>query len=121
MQKSNPEIQQIFIPRTPTVTLQRKWQSAITDIRSAYGDADGYRLPTIAKSHYEGSADPYPSTLTATKFMKGGGFRIRMAAGIKERIRLYAPLPGTSGCAGYPNGFETNVIADTDGDLELLK
>ena len=75
MQKSNPEIQQIFIPRTPTVTIQpRNDRAPYNDIRVRMALQMAIDLPAIAKSHYEGAIDPYPSTLTATKFMKGWGF-----------------------------------------------
>lgn len=124
MQKSNPEIQQIFIPRTPTVTLQpRNDRAPFTDIRVRMAMQMAIDLPTIAKSHYEGSADPYPSTLTATKFMKGWGFPYEeWPQELKNEYAYNAPLARKLlADAGYPNGFETNVIADTDGDLELLK
>jgi peptide/nickel transport system substrate-binding protein len=79
-------------------------------------------LPSIAKSHYEDSIDPYPSTLTATKFMKGWGFPYEEWP--QELKNEYAYNPALArkllADAGYPNGFETNVIADTDGDMELL-
>jgi peptide/nickel transport system substrate-binding protein len=79
-------------------------------------------LPSIAKNHYEGSVDPYPSTLTATKYMKGWGFPYEEWP--QELKNEYAYNPALArkllAEAGYPRGFETNVIADTDGDMELL-
>ena len=123
IQKTNPEILQIFIPRTPTVTIQpRNDRAPFTDIRVRMAMQIAIDLPSIAKSHYEDSIDPYPSTLTATKFMKGWGFPYEEWP--QELKNEYAYNPALArkllADAGYPNGFETNVIADTDGDMELL-
>ena len=123
IQKTNPEILQIFIPRTPTVTIQpRNDRAPFTDIRVRMAMQIAIDLPSIAKSHYEDSIDPYPSTLTATKFMKGWAFPYEEWP--QELKNEYAYNPALArkllADAGYPNGFETNVIADTDGDMELL-
>jgi ABC-type transport system substrate-binding protein len=123
IQKTNPEILQIFIPRTPTVTIQpRNDRAPFTDIRVRMAMQMAIDLPSIAKNHYEGSVDPYPSTLTATKYMKGWGFPYEEWP--QELKNEYAYNPALArkllAEAGYPRGFETNVIADTDGDMELL-
>ncbi len=123
IQKTNPEISQIFIPRTPTVTIQpRNDRAPFTDIRVRMAMQKAIDLPSIAKNHYEDSIDPYPSTLTATKYMKGWGFPYEEWP--QELKNEYAYNPALArkllAEAGYPNGFETNVIADTDGDMELL-
>ena len=124
MRKTNPEILQIFIPRTPTVTLQpRNDMEPFKDIRVRRAMQMAIDLPAIAKSHYEGSVDPQPSTLTATKFMKGWGFPYEeWPQDLKEEYVYNPPVARKLlADAGYPNGFQTNVVADTDGDIELLK
>jgi peptide/nickel transport system substrate-binding protein len=123
IQKTNPEILQIFIPRTPAVTIQpRNDRTPFTDIRVRTAMQMAIDLKSIAKNHYENSIDPYPSTLTATKYMKGWGFPYEEWP--QELKDEYAYNPALArkllAAAGYPNGFETNVIADTDGDMELL-
>jgi peptide/nickel transport system substrate-binding protein len=123
IQKTNPEILQIFIPRTPTVTIQpRNDRAPFTDIRVRMAMQMAIDLPSIAKNHYEDSVDPYPSTLTATKFMKGWGFPYEEWPQELKNEYAYNPVLARKllADAGYPNGFETNVIADTDGDMELL-
>ena len=124
MQKSNPEIQQMFLPRTPTVALlPRNDKVPFTDVRVRTAMQMAIDLPAIAKSHYGGSVDPTPSTLTATKFMKGWGYPYEEWP--QELKDQYAYNPSDAkkllAEAGYPYGFETNVIADTDSDMELLK
>ena len=124
MKKSNPEIQQIFIPRTPTVTLQpRNDMKPYNDIRVRMALQMAIDLPAIARSHYEGEIDSYPSTLTATQFMKGWGFPYEDWPQELKDEYAYNPAAAKKllADAGYPEGFETNVIADTDGDRELLK
>jgi peptide/nickel transport system substrate-binding protein len=123
MQKSNPEIQRIFLPRTPTVTLlPRNDVKPFNDIRVRTALQMAIDLPAIAKSHYGGFIDPYPSTLTATKYMKGWGFPYEEWPQELKDQYAYNPVAAKKllAEAGYPHGFETNVIADTDGDLELL-
>jgi ABC-type transport system substrate-binding protein len=124
MQKTNPEIQQIFIPRTPTVAIQpRNDRKPFNDLRVRMALQMAIDLPEIAKTHYGGDIDTEPSTLTATKFMKGWGFPY--GEWPKELKNEYAYNPKGAkkllAEAGYPNGFKTNVIADTDGDMPLLQ
>jgi ABC-type transport system substrate-binding protein len=124
MQKTNPEIVQIFIPRTPTVTiLPRNDVKPFNDVRVRMALQKAIDLPAIAKSHYSGAIDPSPSTLTATKYMKGWGFPYEEWPQALRDQYAYDPAAARKllADAGYPNGFKTNVIADTDGDMVLLK
>jgi peptide/nickel transport system substrate-binding protein len=124
MKETNPEISQIFIPRTPTVTLlPRNDVKPFNDIKVRIALQKAIDLPSIAESHYGGSVDPYPSTLTATKYMKGWGFPYEeWPLDLKDEYK-YNPEAARNLLteAGYPHGFKTNVIADTDGDMVLLQ
>ena len=124
IRKTNPEILQIFIPRTPTVTiLPRNDVKPFNDLRIRKALQMAINLPAIAKSHYQGDIDRYPSTLTATKFMKGWGFPYEQWP--QDLKNEYAHNPAAArkllADAGYPHGFKTNVIADTDGEMALLQ
>jgi peptide/nickel transport system substrate-binding protein len=122
--KTNPEIIQIATPGSPTVSIQpRNDKPPYNDIRVRMALQMAIDLPAIAKKHYNGSVEPYPSTLTATKYMKGWGFPYEDWPQELKDEYAYNPARAKQLLteAGYPNGFKTNVIADTDGDMELLQ
>jgi ABC-type transport system substrate-binding protein len=79
-------------------------------------------LPTIAKSYYCGTVDPFPCTLTS-RDMKGWGFPYdEWPQDLKDEY-AYNPTKAKKllADAGYPNGFKTNIIVDAAGDIDLLK
>ena len=79
-------------------------------------------LPTIAKSYYSGTVDPYPCTLTS-RDMKGWGFPYdEWPQELKDEY-AYNPIAAKKllADAGYPNGFKTNIVVDAAGDVDLLK
>ena len=79
-------------------------------------------LPTIAKSYYRGTAEPYPSSLTSN-YMKGWGFPYdEWPQDLKDEY-TYNPTEAKQllADAGYPNGFKTNIVADIAGDIEMLR
>ena len=74
MQKTNPEILQIPIPRAQAITVQpRNDKAPFNDIRVRKAMQMAIDLPTIAKDYYHGLVEPYPSTVTS-RYMKGWGF-----------------------------------------------
>jgi len=79
-------------------------------------------LPSIAKDYYRGTIEPYPDTLTS-RYMKGWGFPYeKWPQDLKDEY-AYNPTAAKKllSDAGYPNGFKTNLVADTDGDMDLLQ
>ena len=124
LQKTNPEIIQIATPGAPALTLQpRNDRAPYNDLRVRKAIQMAVDLPTIAKTYYEGSVDPYPSTLTATKYMKGWGFPYEEWPQELKDEYAYNPAAAKQllADAGYPHGFRTNVLATADADMELLK
>jgi peptide/nickel transport system substrate-binding protein len=124
LQKTNPEIIQIATPGAPALTLQpRNDRAPYNDLRVRKAIQMAVDLPTIAKTYYEGSVDPYPSTLTATKYMKGWGFPYEEWPQELKDEYAYNPAAAKQllADAGYPQGFKTNVLATADADMELLK
>ena len=79
-------------------------------------------LPGIAKNYYKGSVEPYPSSLTSRE-MKGWGFPYEEWPQDLKDEYAYNPALARKllADAGYPDGFKTNIVADTTGDLDLLQ
>ena len=74
MQKTNPEILQIPIPTGTTSTIDpRNDKAPFNDIRVRKAMQMAIDLPTIARTYYSGTVDPYPSSLTSM-YLKGWGF-----------------------------------------------
>ena len=123
MRKTNPEILQIPIPRTQAVTVQpRNDAKPFNDIRVRKAMQMAIDLPTIAKSHYGGLVEPYPSTITS-RYMKGWGFPYEEWPQELQDEYAYNPTAARKllADAGYPNGIKTNVVADIGGDMDLLQ
>jgi len=83
--------------------------------------ADGDRPANPSKSYYSGEILSYPATLTS-RYMTGWGFPYEQwAAGPKGPVYLHRRWPEPARCCRYPNGFKTNIVADTTADLDLLQ
>ena len=124
MQKTNPEILQIPIPRAQAITVQpRNDRAPFNDIRVRKAMQMAIDLPTIAKDYYHGLVEPYPSTVTSRRYRKGWGFPYEdWPQDLKDEY-AYNPTAARKllADAGYPNGFKTNVVADIAGDMDLLQ
>ena len=123
MRKTNPEILQIITPLPPTVSLDPRIDKApFNDIRVRKAMQMAIDLPTIARNYYHGLVEPYPSTLIANHNKDWGFPYEEWPQDLKDE---YAYNPAASkkllADSGYPNGFKTNVVADTAGDMNLLQ
>jgi peptide/nickel transport system substrate-binding protein len=123
VQKTNPEMIRVSVTGDPTSTIQlRNDVSPFSDIRVRKALQMAIDLPGIAKSYYNGTVDPHPSTLT-NREMKGWGFPYEdWPQDLKDEYS-YNPKKAKNLLieAGYPNGFKTNVLADSNGDMKLLQ
>jgi ABC-type transport system substrate-binding protein len=107
----------------PTLTLQpRNDKAPYDDVRVRKALQMAIDLPNIAKSYYGGGAEPYPSTLT-NRDVKGWGFPYEEWPQDLKDDYIYNPAMAKEllAEAGYPNGFKTNIVADIDGDIDLLQ
>ena len=123
MRKTNPEILQILTPLPPTISLDPRIDVApFNDIRVRQAMQKAIDLPAIAKDYYHGLVEPYPDTLTS-RYMKGWGFPYEEWPQDLKDEYAYNPTAAKKLLAdgGYPNGFKTNVVADTAGDMDLLQ
>jgi peptide/nickel transport system substrate-binding protein len=123
MRKTNPEILQTRNEGTQALTIQIKNDKApFNDIRVRKAMQMAIHLPAIAKDYYHGLVDPYPSTITS-RSLKGWGFPYdEWPQELKDEY-AYNPAAAKKllAEAGYPNGFKTNVVADTAWDMDLIR
>ena len=123
MRKTNPEILQIPTPLPPTICVDPRTDKApFNDIRVRKAMQMAIDLPTIAKDYYHGPCQPYPDTISS-RYMKGWGFPYdQWPQDLKDEY-AYNPTAAKKllSDAGYPNGFKTNIVADTAGDMDLLQ
>jgi ABC-type transport system substrate-binding protein len=123
VQKRDPEILRISVAGDPTATIQlRNDVTPFNDIRVREALQMAIDLPGIAKSYYNGTVNPYPSTLTHRDLKEWSFPYEEWPQDLKDE---YAYNPTKAKIllaeAGYPNGFKTNVIADNNGDMKLLQ
>jgi len=122
VQETNPEILQIPMPRPQALTIQpRNDKAPFNDIRVRKAMQMAIDLQAIAKDYYHGTLDSYPSTVTSRE-MKGWGFPYDIWPQDLKDEYAYNPTLAKKLLdeAGYPNGFKTNVVADTEWDMKLL-
>jgi len=123
MKKTNPEILQFQSTAVQTVTVDpRNDVKPFNDIRVREAMQMAIDLPTIAKTYYGGTVDTSPSTLTAIA-MVGWGFPYNQWPQDLKDQYAYNPTAAKQllAAAGYPNGFNTDVVVDQAADLDLLQ
>jgi len=123
IQKTNPEIIQYKVPAGGGLSVDVKNDAKpFNDVRVRQAMQMAIDLQTISSSYYGGDTPPYPATLT-TRYMTGWGFPYEQwPQDLKDQF-AYNPTGAKKllSDAGYPNGFQTNIVADNTGDLDLLQ
>jgi peptide/nickel transport system substrate-binding protein len=127
IKKTNPDISQISHQTTGAITIDpRNDVAPFNDIRVRKAMQMAVDLPGIAKNHYGGTVEPYPSTLSS-KCVKiwGDGWAFSYESWPQDLKDEYAYNPTKSrqllADAGYPSGFKTNIAVDGGVDLKLLQ
>jgi ABC-type transport system substrate-binding protein len=123
MQKSNPEIKQLTIPAPTGVEVDpRNDKIPFNDIRVRKAMQMALDLPTIAATYYGGTCSADPVALTSM-YLKGYGFPYTQWPQDLKNEYTYNPTQAKQllAASGYPNGFNTNIVADSSGDMDLLQ
>ena len=121
--KTNPEIVQLTVTAPQADTLDPKWGvTPFNDIRVREAMQMAIDLPTIASSYYDGTVDPWPSTLTSN-YMTGWNWPYKQWPADLQAQYAYNPTQAKQllAAAGYANGFNTNIVADSLADSSLLQ
>ena len=123
MQKTNPAVSQVPIILSHTTTIDPRVDvKPFSDIRVREAMQMAIDLPTIAKTFYGGSVSSDPSSLTSN-YMTGWGLPYsQWPQDLKDQY-AYNPTQAKQllAAAGYPNGFNTDIVAVSSGDLDLLQ
>lgn len=123
IQKTSPQILQLTTLASVATNIgMRDDKAPFKDIRVREALQKAIDLPTIAKTYYQGDASPDPSTLTSNG-MTGWGFPYSQWPQPLKDQYSYDPVAAKQllAAAGYPNGFNTDVVASNAADLDLLQ
>ena len=123
MQKTSPEILQIPNPATTATTVDPRIDVApFKDIRVREAMQMAINLPEIAKNYYGGVIDGYPQALTSS-YLTGWGFPYTQWPQDLKDEYAYNPTAAKKllADAGYATGFNTDIVADNSGDMDLLQ
>jgi peptide/nickel transport system substrate-binding protein len=122
MQRTNPEILQEIVPSTTFCIGPRVDKAPFTDVRVREALQLAIDLPTIAQTYYGGTCKPWPSGLTSN-LLSGWGYPYPQWTSDLKAQYDYNPTKAKQllADAGYPNGFNTNLVADAAVDLNMLQ
>jgi peptide/nickel transport system substrate-binding protein len=121
MQVTNPAIKQIAVPGPAGTIDPRNDVAPFTDIRVREAMQMAINVPEIAKTYFGGTADPYPVSLTS-RYMTGWGDTYPNWPADLQAQYAYNPTQAKQllAQAGFPNGFNTDIVADASSDQNEL-
>jgi peptide/nickel transport system substrate-binding protein len=123
IKKTNPEIVQVKVPCSFGLTIDpRNDVKPFNDIKVRQVMQMAIDLPTIAKNYYNDTVDPYPVALTS-RYMTGWGLPYSLWPQDLKDQYAYNPTKAKQllSDAGYPNGFDTDIMVDSAYDMDLLQ
>jgi peptide/nickel transport system substrate-binding protein len=121
--QTDPILKDLSYPGGGPATVDPKDNiTPFSDIRVRQAMQMSLDLATIAKTYYDGSAPPYPSTMTSM-YMSGWTYPYTQWPASLQATYAYNPTGAKAllAAAGYPNGFNTSIVAATNSDLGLLQ
>ena len=122
LNKTNPELVQFTTVLGACETLEpRNDLAPFNDIRVRQALQMALDLPTLAKSFYLGTAQPYPQSLTSSAQV-GWAWPYQEWPADLQATYAYNPTAAKDllAQAGLAGGFKTNVVADNTGNMDLL-
>jgi peptide/nickel transport system substrate-binding protein len=123
MQKTNPTIDQIKIPDANAESIEmRNDKAPFNDVRVRQALQQAINLPAMAQTYYNGTVDPWPSS-SSSNYMAGWGLPYsQWPQDLKDQY-AYDPTAAKQLLteAGYPNGFTTDIVVDSEVDPSLIR
>jgi peptide/nickel transport system substrate-binding protein len=123
IEKTNPKLVKTSYPTSNVPTLDPRVDKApFSDSRVRWAMQEAIDLPTIAKTYYAGTCSADPLTLTSYA-MTGWGYPYdQWPQDLKDKY-AYNPTAAKQllADAGYPNGFDTEIVVQNTVDLSLLQ
>jgi len=123
IKNTNSEILQTTYPPFLGLSVEiRNDMKPFSDLKVRQALQMSINLPEIAATYYGGTVDPTPETLTSS-FVTGWGYPYsQWPQSLKDEYAFNVPQAKTLlTAAGYANGFNTDVVAMTTADLNLLQ
>ena len=124
LMKTTPQLTKISImPLGALSVAMRVDKSPFTDIRVRTALQKAIDLPTIAATYYGGDCSPNPSTLSWSGMGAGWGLPYDQWPQDVKDSYAYNPTQAKQllAAAGYPNGFNTDLVADVASDMNLVQ
>jgi ABC-type transport system substrate-binding protein len=122
MQQTNPTIAQLKVPEPYGIILYpRNDVKPFSDIKVREALQMSINLPELAQSYYQGSTSPDPVSLTS-EYLTGWGYPYsQWPQDLKDQY-AYNPTQAKTllAAAGYPTGFNTDIVVPTTFDMDLL-
>lgn len=120
--KTNPELQKMKYSASGWQLQMRVDMKPFTDIRVRKALQMAVNLPDIAQNYYKGTVNPYPVGLVSPEY---AGYAIKFndwPQSVKDEY-TYNPEGAKKllAEAGYPNGFDTDIVSSSSNDLDLLQ
>jgi|WetSurMetagenome_2_1015567.scaffolds.fasta_scaffold78776_2 peptide/nickel transport system substrate-binding protein len=122
LSQTNPDLQMAYTPQSAEALLLRCDKKPFTDIRVREALQLAINLPSIAKSYYGGTIDGDPVGIISENLDGWVTPYSEWPADLQQQYS-YNPERGKQLLveAGYPNGFDTDVVAAQGADIDLLE
>ena len=125
LKNASPQLLQVSMPSQAANTVDpRNDKAPFNNIIVREAMQMAIDLPTIANTYYNGSCTPYPSSLSSQYLnVSGWGFSYPQWPADLQAQYAYNPTQAKALLtqAGFPNGFNTDCVADAASDLSLLQ
>lgn len=120
--KSNPDIQMVMTPHSAEAMIFRCDKKPFTDIRVRKALQMAIDLPSIARSYYGGTVTGEPVGIISSFIT---GWCVPFSEWPEELQQEYTYNPEKAkkllAEAGYPDGFDTNIVVPIGEDMALVE